>query len=149
MLFYKEMKTILVVDDDKLILELTAAFLDNLSSRLTILTAENGAEAIYALKTRKVDLVLTDINMPVIDGFKLLTYISDKHPDIKAIAMTGLQTADIYEKLHSLGVRHCMEKPFSLKDLNDIIIQILDNDSEKPVPAYAAPLEPAFIRQVF
>lgn len=143
------MKTILVVDDDKLILELTAAFFENLSIRLTVLTAKNGAEAIDVLKAGKVDLVLTDLNMPVIDGFTLLTYISVEHPDIKTIAMTGLQSADIYEKLRFLGVRHCMEKPFSLKDLNDKITQILGKDTGRPEPAYSAQqnntLRPAFL----
>ena len=147
------MKTILVVDDDKTILELTAIFLENLSIRLTVLTAENGAEAIYVLRAGKVDLVLTDLNMPEIDGFTLLSYILVKHPDIKTIAMTGLQRADINEKLRFLGVRHCMEKPFSLQDLNEKIIQILVKDTGKPEPEYLAQqvntLKPAFIVQVF
>ena len=93
------MKTILVVDDDELILALTARFLENLSIGAIVLTAANGAEAIEVLKAEKVDLVLTDLNMPVIDGFTLLSYISVKHPDIKTIAMTGLQGAHINEKL--------------------------------------------------
>jgi len=147
------MKTILVVDDDKTILELTAIFLENLSIRLSVLTAENGAEAIDVLRAGKVDLVLTDLNMPVIDGFTLLSYISVKHPDIKTIAMTGLQIADINEKLRFLGVRHCLEKPFSLQDLNEKIIQILGKDTRRPAPAYSAQqdntLRPAFIIQVF
>ncbi|MFZ2196317.1 MAG: response regulator [Thermodesulfovibrionales bacterium] len=132
------MKTILVVDDDKVILELIARFLENLSIRLTILTAENGAEAIDVLRTRKVDLVLTDLNMPVMNGFELLTYISAKRPEIITIAMTGLQCADIHEKLRFLGVRHCIEKPFSLNDLNEKIIQILGDDMQTPEPAYSA-----------
>ena len=132
------MKTILVVDDDELILELTATFLENLSSRLTVLTAENGAEAIDVLKTKKVDLVLTDLNMPEIDGFTLLSYISVKHPDIRTIVMTGLESAGISEKLRFLGVSHCLEKPFSIHDLDEKIIQILGKDTGRTEPAYSA-----------
>lgn len=132
------MKTILVVDDDKMILELTARFLENLSTRLKVLTAEHGAEAIAQLKVGTVDLVLTDLCMPVMDGFELLKYISDKHPDVKAIVMTGLQSSDVYEKLRFLGIRHCLEKPFSLRDLNEKLIQILGKDTGKQEPAYSA-----------
>jgi len=147
------MKTILVVDDDKIILELTATFLENLSIRLTVLTAENGAAAIDMLRARKVDLVLTDLNMPVIDGFTLLSYISIEYPYIKAIAMTGLKSADISEKLRFLGVRHCMEKPFNMQDLNEKIIQVLGKDAGGPEPAYSAQRDntwkSAFIRNRF
>jgi CheY-like chemotaxis protein len=132
------MKTVLVVDDNKMILELIARFLENLSIRLTVLTAENGAEAIDVLRTRKVDLVLTDLNMPVMNGFELLTYISAKHPDIITIAMTGLQSADIHEKLRFLGIRHCMEKPFNLQDLKEKMLQVLGKDNGRPETAYSA-----------
>jgi CheY-like chemotaxis protein len=146
------MKTVLIVDDDGLIRELTARFLESSPIGLTVLTAGNGAEAVALLKTTRVDLVLTDLNMPVMDGFKLLAYISDKHPDIKKIAMTGLQSEDVREKLRFLGIRHCMEKPFGLKDLNEKIIQML-NDTGKSEPAYSAQqvstLKPIFIRQDF
>jgi CheY-like chemotaxis protein len=147
------MKTILVVDDDELIREFTAAYLETLSIRPMVLTAKNGAEAIDVLKARKMDLVLTDLNMPVIDGFELLAYISANHPDIKTIAMTGVQSSDIDEKLRFLGTRHCMEKPFSIEDLNEKIIQVLENNIGNPVPAYSAQqdntLRPIFIREVF
>ena len=129
------MKTILVVDDDTIILELTARFLENLSIKPIVLTAENGVEAMAVLKSTKVDLVLTDLGMPVMDGFALLKDISHKHPYIKTIAMTGLQSADIHEEIRFLGVRHCLEKPFSLQDLKRRIIQTLDDNSGKPVPA--------------
>lgn len=132
------MKTILAVDDDKIIRELIARFLENSSIRLTVLTAENGAKAIDVLRTTKVDLVLTDLNMPVMNGFELLTYISAKHPDIIKVVMTGSQCADIHEKLRFLGVRHCMEKPFGLNDLNEKVIQILGGDIPTPEPAYSA-----------
>ena len=132
------MKTILIVDDDELILELTSRFFDNSPIGLTVLTAVNGAEAIAVLKATKVDLVLTDLKMPVMDGFKLLAYLSDKHPDIKKIAMTGLQSEEVDEKLRFLGIRHCMEKPFSIKDLNGKIIQMLGDDVGKPEPVYSA-----------
>lgn len=147
------METILVVDDDEIMLELIARFLDHLPIGLSVLLAGNGAEAIDVLKSTKVDLVLTDLSMPVMDGFELLAYISDKHPDMKKIAMTGLQCEDVYEKLRFLGIRHCMEKPFSVKNLNEKLIQIMGNDTEKPEPVYPArqdnTLKSPYIRQVY
>ena len=133
------METILVVDDDNSLLpELTARVLGNLTIRLTVYKAENGVEAIDVLKAAIIDLVLTDLSMPVMDGFELLAYISEKYPDVKAIAMTGLERADIDEKLRFLGIGYCLEKPFNPEDLKEKIIQIMGENTGRPEPAYSA-----------
>lgn len=126
----------LVVDDDELILLFSSKYFG--SNSLKVLTAKHGAEAVNVLKSANVDLVLTDLKMPVMDGFKLLTYIGEKHPYIRTIAMTGLMSDNINERVRELGVRHVIEKPFKFSVLNKKILQLLGNNSGKPGQSYSA-----------
>ena len=125
----------LVVDDDELILLFSSKYFG--SSSLNVLTAKHGGEAVNVLKTAKVDLVLTDLKMPVMDGFELLTYIGEKHPGIRTIAMTGLMSSNINERVRELGVRQCIEKPFKFSVLDKMIAQLLGNNSAKPGQSYS------------
>ena len=65
------MKTVLVVDDDRVILTTIVRFLTHYSEDLELVTAETGEEAVEILEQRSVDLLLTDLYMPGMDGFEL------------------------------------------------------------------------------
>lgn len=132
------MKTLLVVDDNTLILTTISNFIAHLHGSFSVLTAENGEEAVKVLNTKKVDLVLTDINMPVMDGYGLLAYISENQPDIQAIAMTAVKNREVTKKLDFFGVRNVFQKPFDLNDLSQEILHLLDNNTGKPEPAHFA-----------
>jgi DNA-binding response OmpR family regulator len=129
-------KTMLVVDDDELILLFSSKYFG--SSSLKVLTAKHGAEAVNVLKSANVDLVLTDLRMPVMDGFELLNYIGEKHPGIHTIAMTGLMSSHVNERVRELGVKHCIEKPFKFSVLDKKIAQLLSYNSGKPEKSYSA-----------
>lgn len=126
----------LVVDDDELILLFSLKYFGN--SSLKVLTAKHGAEAVNVLKSANVDLVLTDLKMPIMDGFELLNYIGEKHPGIQTIAMTGLMNSYVNERVRELGVRHCIEKPFKFSALDKKISQLLGSNSGKPEQSYPA-----------
>lgn len=146
------MKTVLVVDDEDVIRSVIPKFLCRLPIGLTVLTAGNGAEAIDLLKSNHVDLILTDLNMPVMDGFELLAYIADKLPEIKKIVMTGLLGVESERKLSSLEISHIMIKPFNLRTMNEKILSLLGNDTARPAAAYSAQqyhqLKSALVSQV-
>ena len=129
----------LVVDDDELILLFTSKYFG--SSNLKVLTAKHGAEAVNVLKSANVDLVLTDLRMPVMDGFELLKYMGEKHPDVRTIAMTGLMNNNTNERVRELGVRHVIEKPFKFSALDKKIVQLLGENSLKPEQSYPAQQE--------
>ncbi|HAM50561.1 MAG TPA: hypothetical protein DCP92_07625 [Nitrospiraceae bacterium] len=116
------MKTVLVVDDAQSFLNALADWLSISFVDWRILKAENGKEALEILKSVQVDFILTDLQMPVKDGYELLAYACKNHPHIPAIAMTGSCTAEAKTKLHALGVLKCMEKPFSFKMMGDTIV---------------------------
>ena len=115
------MKNILLVDDEPLILQTLKELLDLHSGDFKVLTAENGRQASGILAYAPVDLVITDLNMPEMDGFQLLAFMAGAYPHIPAIAMSAAADGEAYEKLRVLGVSRFVGKPFSFSELMGLI----------------------------
>ncbi len=114
-------KHILLTDDNEDFLQ---SFAEGLSSdgEFEVFTAGNGGEALEILKAgRKIDLLVTDLEMPVMDGFELLTHLKKDYPAIAAIVMTGHITPKIKERLGAIGDYTCIEKPVGFGDLRQRI----------------------------
>ncbi|HXX57110.1 MAG TPA: response regulator [Thermodesulfovibrionales bacterium] len=118
------MKNILVIDDNEMVLSVLSERLRTSSKDWMVLTAENGKEAVRIMESVPVDLVLTDLQMPVMDGYQFLEYARVNHPFIPIIAMTANYSAEAECRLQSLGITQVMEKPFSMKKLT---AKIADN----------------------
>src|SRR5512136_1463994 len=99
------MKNILIVDDEKSFADSLAEGLTAYDQEFMVITAENGKAAIRSLENNRVDLVLTDLKMPEMDGFGLLSYLNRNHREIPVIIMTAFSTPDIEKTLNGLGVR--------------------------------------------
>ncbi len=110
------MKTILIIEDDELLLPLILCGLGMHLKDFHVLSAENGREAIEILESVPVDALVTDLNMPEIDGYALLAYIREHKPDIRTFAMTGDYNSEVNRRLLSLGVEECFEKPFNFRE---------------------------------
>jgi len=117
------MKTVLIVDDEKNLLEsLKEGFRDH-ADDFTVITAEHGARASVILKSAPVDLVITDLKMPVMDGFELLAYMSKHHPNVPTIIMSAHGSRpDVAEKLKLFSASQYIQKPFELDELAATII---------------------------
>ncbi len=109
------MGTILIVEDDNFLLEaLSTVFLRNEATD-TILSAPNGKLAARILQSEKVDLVLTDLIMPEINGFELLEYIQTTKPEIPVFVMAA---QDYHaEILRSMGAAMFFHKPFKVDEI--------------------------------
>ena len=93
----------------------------------TVLEAGNGFEAIEVLEKadRPVDLVVSDVMMPEMDGPTMLRELRGRHPNLKIIFMSGY-AADAFEKsLADLGECPFLPKPFTLKDLVTVVKETL------------------------
>lgn len=123
------MKTILVVDDDRMILRLAEEALKGKGQPYAVKTALNGKEALEVLNREPVDLVLTDLKMPVMDGYALLARMNGRHREIPVIAMTGYGSPGIAGQLKRKGVFDYIEKPFEVEVLRGKIAEALNNDS--------------------
>jgi predicted regulator of Ras-like GTPase activity (Roadblock/LC7/MglB family)/DNA-binding response OmpR family regulator len=120
------MKTVLVVDDEKSFLLSLEEGLRHSADFHTI-TAENGKKAVEVLAHDKVDLVVTDLNMPEMDGFQLMAYMLKACPEIPVMVMTAYSTPEIKAKLESLGSFPLHEKPINLRELSKSIVASLSS----------------------
>jgi CheY-like chemotaxis protein len=111
------MKNVLIVDDEKSFLLSLEAGLRQYASSFAVVTASNGKEAVEVLKRSPIDLVVTDLNMPVMGGFELLALMTRSYPDIPVMIMTAYSTPAIKSRVEALGSLRVQEKPIDLKDL--------------------------------
>ena len=88
----KEQPSILVVDDELLIRDLLYDFFTGQGWNISV--AENGDKALDVIAHKSVDLVLTDIKMPEMDGLALTEELKRAHPEIPVVLMTGFPSVD-------------------------------------------------------
>ena len=93
------MKTVLVVDDEPSVLFALSEALSDRRRGVRVVTAANGIEAVAVLEAEPVDLVLTDLRMPDMDGFELLTFLRRNHAALPVILMTALGSAETAARL--------------------------------------------------
>jgi two-component system response regulator YesN len=119
-------KNIILVDDNRYIIEALALTIAMNDANCNILKAKNGKEAVDILREIPVDLILTDINMPVMDGFGLIRQRNNHWPHVPLVAMTGDTSPEVMEKLGGLGITECLEKPFDYATVTQLLIRKLD-----------------------
>ena len=117
---------VLLVDDEKLILKGMSHLLDILQQ--DCMCAHNGKEALQAIDRQQVDLVISDIHMPRMNGFQLAQAIRQKQPDLPIVLITGCIWKDLKERAAKVGVRRILRKPFKFNNLLEIITEIEDNN---------------------
>jgi two-component system chemotaxis response regulator CheY len=95
-----------------------------------ILEATNGAEGLELLKQHDVHLLLTDINMPVMNGADMLREISlnDRWRNLNRVIISTDGSTVRREEAEELDVRCYLEKPFSPEVLRDVLNELADND---------------------
>jgi two-component system, cell cycle response regulator len=117
---------VLIVDDN---VEITDFLSQNLRSKYTVLIAFNGAHAMEVLEQETVHLVISDIMMPVMDGFELCKRIKSSlnYCHIPVILLTAKKTLEAKIDGLELGADAYIEKPFSPKHLQAQIASLLMN----------------------
>lgn len=113
-------KCVLVVEDDRATLNLYRMGLKGLQE-FRILLAENGVKALDILQTEAVDVLVTDLSMPVMDGFRLIAVVSERYPSIPILVMTGLPESEHQNAPIFLGALRILTKPPRLSQLMDEI----------------------------
>ena len=116
---------ILVVDDDPG--TLNAVKVGLLSKGHEVLIAGSGEEALKIIKAKQanaepLDLLLTDLRMPKMNGLKLIREARKIMPDIKAILMTAYGDDNVKRKTRALGLCGYMDKPFRPEALIEMIM---------------------------
>jgi CheY-like chemotaxis protein len=122
-------KNALFVDDDRILRHLVKRKFQAYSGAFTILLASDGVEAVQILKETPVSIVITDLQMPNMDGFALLAHLSEIYPDIPVIVQTGFGTPELKKRAIDTGATF-IEKPFVAEDLAVKIIEVLQKENE-------------------
>jgi CheY-like chemotaxis protein len=112
-------KRILLADDNKVVQNLVSEFLEFLGYEVAL--AINGIEALAVFLTSTFDLVLTDLDMPAMDGLRLAGHIKARSPNTPVILMTGAERETVLKKVEKRPVDSVIFKPFMLEDLQSAV----------------------------
>jgi len=117
----RHMKKVLIVDDNFYFLTGLSISLHGYLKDCNILTAGNGRKALEIMEYIPVDLIVTDLEMPIMDGYELMESVKKKQPGLPVFAMTGCIAPETEKRLASLCAPRCLEKPFGFKKLADMV----------------------------
>jgi CheY-like chemotaxis protein len=120
----RQRKKVLIVDDDRVILRIITNALKE-HAELEVLTALNGKEASDLLDREEIDMVVTDLYMPVLNGLQLLSHINRNHPGIPVIVLTGRGSKEIEARIKALGEFLYFEKPLDMNVLCETLLKTL------------------------
>ncbi|NLD38953.1 MAG: response regulator [Desulfatiglans sp.] len=132
-------KNALVVDDDEVILKSLSGWLEYRD--WNVVTACDGTEA-FKIMTRKndFDLVLTDYNMPRMNGLVLAEKIKDINPLIRVILVTGTCSSILEREINIIYIDDVLHKPFSLDELDNVLDECITRNSFADLFTPAIPL---------
>lgn len=123
------MNKILIVDDSKDIRDILSKVLSLMGFEAAV--ASNGNEALNLFLTNSFDLVLTDLEMPDLDGWTLALHIKDKSPNTPVVMITGSEKEAVMERLKGSCIDSILFKPFMLEDIQKTVQIMLDERLEE------------------
>jgi CheY-like chemotaxis protein len=116
-------KRILIVDDSDELTHVIADFMSMFGYR--VYTAKDGVDALKCMENEAVDVVVTDIHMPRMDGYTLMTEIKSRHPHTPIVLITGFSVSEAKKLAFEKGADAFVAKPFHLKDLKGVIESVI------------------------
>jgi DNA-binding NtrC family response regulator len=119
---------ILFVDDDDAIVGMMEGALVNMGYRVTTCDSSVDALSLFHAIAYDVDLVISDMTMPVMTGDKLAVEMLKIRSDIPIILSTGYSKSLSADHANEIGIRKILNKPVALMDLARTIRDVLDND---------------------
>jgi two-component system chemotaxis response regulator CheB len=136
-MFADEKRTILLVDDDQPLLDVVKTNLKRTYQEASVLTASSGAQALEIIKNILIDLLITDIYMPEMNGFELIVSARKMNPDIKIIVMTAHSSPDVDREVQGMGSIGYIEKPFVVRNL----VSLIQNTFSQPKKSFDGAIE--------
>ena len=112
---------LLLAEDNKQASEVAGLMIARKFPHITIYFAGNGRIGVELFKEHAPDIVITDINMPVIDGIQMAGEIKAIQPDTKFIVLTGFSDKNHVERFGEIGVNDYIPKPIMFEKLYAVI----------------------------
>lgn len=117
-------ETILVVDDELPLLNLCSEILNNYGYK--VLTAESAKQALEILENESVDLLLSDVVMPVMNGYELVAIVKEKYPGLKIQMASGFTGDNLEEFKDNELHKNILHKPYRVASLLQRVRELLD-----------------------
>ncbi|MCR8642521.1 response regulator transcription factor [Paenibacillus sp. N1-5-1-14] len=135
------MRNVLIVDDEPLILEGLRSIIEWEEYGLTIIgQASNGEEAVAFLKQYEgqVDLLITDITMPKMNGLQLIEQVKTFDSKMRYVILSGYEQFEYVKAGMRLGIENYILKPINIKELESTVRQIVDDLDQEAEEHYRA-----------
>ncbi|GER59510.1 histidine kinase [Patiriisocius marinus] len=110
---------ILVVEDNKINQLVTKKLISSLNHNAIVAT--NGKEALKAYTSNNIDVILMDLNMPIMNGFEAAKVIAAQNKNIPIIALTSLEISEVREQCLNVGILDIINKPIDKEALKEVI----------------------------
>ena len=121
----KEIKKVLIVDDEETLTWSMAKSLSRDRDKYEVEIANNGKEALEIMAKMPFDLVISDIRMPDINGLDLLVHVKRDYPQTKVIIMTAYGSSDVQKEASKRGSLYYIEKPFEINEIRKLILDLV------------------------
>ena len=118
-------RTIVVVDDDESIRVWLSGMARSVGLEVAGV-AENGEQGVLMFKNLRPDMVLLDINMPVMGGREALTYIMHEDPDAIVVILTSVKSMPMISELFDVGATHYLRKDLPPSEIKAALKEIAD-----------------------
>jgi YesN/AraC family two-component response regulator len=118
--------SLLIVEDDKTVLDIFSRMLARKFPGITINIAENGAMGLQLFKEHAADIVVTDVNMPGLDGIQMAREIKGIKADVKFIVLTGYSDDLTLQQLSETGITSVIVKPIDFGKLFALVEKCID-----------------------
>lgn len=113
---------VIIVDDTDIIVKTLELYLNECENVEIVGTATNGQEAYNLYNEKKPDVILTDMQMPIMTGLQLIEKITKEDKEqVRVVLITGESNPSIYAKAHKLGIEQIIKKPFSKEQIIETI----------------------------
>lgn len=116
---YNRSSYILVVDDDETLLKFFKIHLNKFFSR--VLVVHSASDAMDTLKEKEIDLVISDIRMPRVDGLQLMKKIKNFDPTIPVFLISGALLDDVQKETVGEKADGYIKKPFTIEELHEFV----------------------------
>lgn len=117
------MYKIMIADDEPIVLDSLKTFPWSDHQCCVTCFAENGLNALHTLESEKVDILISDIRMPGMNGLELSKAVKERSPETEIILLTGYAEFEYAKQALSLGIRQYLLKPFRFEDIESALMR--------------------------
>ena len=124
---------ILLVDDEKTLVDIAGAMLERLGYTVTVRTSGIEALELFKANPERFDLIISDMTMPQITGGKLAQEALKIRPDIPVIVCTGFSEKLSEEQAQRIGIRAFLFKPLLMRELAEKVKEAIEGAEESRI----------------